>query len=309
MFARFLLAAPLVLSACAAAPSNLAAPVSETASPQAFPASGWAQACEDWDEWDKPGPPFRLSGSDTYYVGTCGIAAILIDSGAGLVLIDSGTDAGARVVMANIERLGFALPDVKYLLTSHEHFDHVGGIARIQQATGAQLITSAGAAEVFASGAVSPEDPQFGTIDGVSPARVDRVVGHGDEVVIGNKRLRALATPGHTHGALSWAWDSVTGPDQVQTVVYADSLSPVSADDYRFSDHPAYLASYREGIARIANAGRCLLATPHPSASQMRDRLHDWGLGMAGRDDCAQYAASITARLDARLAEEQRAQP
>ena len=292
----------LSLSACAAGADTAQTALAEPA----FPPLAWPQACEDFDDWDKPAPPFALAGSDSYYVGTCGIAAVLIDSGDGLILIDSGTDAGADVVLANIAALGFDPADVKLVLTSHEHFDHIGGVAKIQQATGAAVVTSQAAAQVLTTGEVSPEDPQFGTIDGVKPARVDRIVADGDVVELGSKRLLAVATPGHTHGALSWAWQGCDEEGECRTFVYADSMSPISSDGYRFSDHPDYVAAYRAGIAREAALDCDVLVTPHPSASGMRDKLlaGDIASGM----NCAQYAASITQRLDARLAEEQRPQ-
>src|SRR5690606_33781549 len=121
------------------------------------PASEWAAACEDFDEWDKPGPPFRIFGN-TYYVGTCGIASILVVSPDGHALVDSGTDEGAKVVLANIRKHGFDPRDVKVLLTSHEHFDHVGGIARLQAATGATIVTTPEAAAVLRSGKPSADD-------------------------------------------------------------------------------------------------------------------------------------------------------
>ncbi|MEO6581743.1 MAG: MBL fold metallo-hydrolase, partial [Sphingomicrobium sp.] len=103
--------------------------------------------CKDWDEWDKPAPPVRIHGN-TYLVGTCGISAVLITGSAGHVLIDTGTEAGADLIARNIRALGFRLEDVRYLLHSHEHLDHVGGIARLQQLTGARLVASPAAAAV-----------------------------------------------------------------------------------------------------------------------------------------------------------------
>ena len=66
------------------------------------------------------------------------------------------------------------------------------------------------------------------------PARVDRVVQDGEMVRLGNLVLTAMATPGHTPGALSWRWGSCDG-GVCRTIVYADSLTPVSRDDYRFT--------------------------------------------------------------------------
>ena len=67
----------------------------------ALSSTGWTEICNDWDEWDKPAPPFLFHGS-TYYVGTCGTASLLIKTDAGLVLIDTGKKAGAEVVRRNI---------------------------------------------------------------------------------------------------------------------------------------------------------------------------------------------------------------
>jgi beta-lactamase superfamily II metal-dependent hydrolase len=125
------------LGACTADDgATIAAPAAFAAPAPAPPASAWTDACEDWDDWDKPAPPFRIHGN-SYHVGTCGITAVLITGDAGHVLIDGATEKGATTIAANIERLGFRLADVKLLLHSHEHHDHVGGIARLQALTGA----------------------------------------------------------------------------------------------------------------------------------------------------------------------------
>ena len=93
----------------------------------------WALECKDHeDEWDKPAPPVRIHGN-TYYVGTCGIAAILVTGSAGHVLIDGGTERGADLVAASIRELGFRVSDIRFILTSHEHLDHAGGIATLQR--------------------------------------------------------------------------------------------------------------------------------------------------------------------------------
>ena len=267
----------------------------ETAGP------AFAAQCEDWDEWDKPAPPVRIHGN-TYYVGTCGIAAILITGDEGHVLIDSGTDPGADVVARNIRALGFDLDDIEILLHSHEHFDHVGGMEKMKFLTGAALYASPEASKVFATGVVRPNDPQSGMHEPMALVAVDRVVQDGDVIRLGNLEMTAIATPGHSPGAMSWRWGSCEAAT-CHRIVYADSLSPVSRDDYRFSDNPAYVAAYREGLDRLAAAPCNLLLTPHPSASDMVDRF----AGRAPLIDetaCGNYANNVRARLDKRLAEE-----
>ncbi len=266
---------------------------------QAGPA--WAAACGESTNWDQPAPPVRIH-ANTYLVGTCGISAILITGSQGHVLIDGGTELGAEVIAENIAALGFKIRDIRFILTSHEHHDHVGGIARLQQLSGAAVVSSRAARSVLESGRVSRDDPQYGIIKGFAPVRVERVVADRQALLLGDLYLTPIATPGHTAGALSWRWEACAGA-VCRTIVYADSLSPISSDTYRFSAHPAYLAAYRASLAKIA-ASRCeILLTPHPSASNMKDRM----TGAAQLFDpkgCRNYAAKLGTALDERLAKE-----
>ena len=261
----------------------------------------WALACKDSDDWNKAAPPVRIH-ANTYMVGTCGISSILITGTEGHVLIDGGTEEGADLIAGNIRRLGFKVEDVRFILHSHEHFDHVGGVAKLQRMSGATLVASAAAAKVFATGAASADDPQAGMHKPFAPANVGRIVRDGEEVRLGNIMLTAMATPGHTAGALSWRWVSCDG-GVCRTIVYADSLSPVSRDDYKFSAHPQYLAAYRAAIAKIAVSPCEILVTPHPSASGMKERFA-LGEPLLDANACKTFAADRTKALDERLAKE-----
>lgn len=260
----------------------------------------WARRCKDWDGWVRPGPPFRVFGN-TYYVGTCGISAILVVGDAGDILIDGGPADAADLIAANIQKLGIKLSDVKILLQTHEHFDHVGGLARLRQLTGAQVFASPYAAWALALGGPTPEDPQFADHHTFPPVHVDAALDGDPTVPLGNLMLHAIATPGHTPGALSWQWQSCEGT-VCKTIIEADSLTPVSSDGYRFSDHPRTVSHFRRSLARVA-ALRCdILLSPHPSASHMRDRLLKGDLTDPGA--CKAYAAGLEKQLDARLAKE-----
>ena len=276
-------------------------PVERRIAPVESAGPAFAAACKDWDEWDKPAPPTGIHGN-TYLVGTCGISAILIAGSDGHILIDAGTETGADLIASNIRRLGFRLSDVKYLLHSHEHIDHVGGMARLQQLTGAQLVASPNAAAVFETGTAGPGDPQAGMHPPFPAARVDRVIRDEEVIRLGNLALTAVETKGHTHGALSWHWVSCDG-GVCRTIVYADSLSPVSRDDYRFLDHPGALEAFRDSIAKVGKLDCDILLTPHPSASDMVNRVAGKTPLMNERG-CADYAAALAKRLDDRLAKE-----
>jgi len=275
--------------------------VEQPRAPMEIAGPEFAARCKDWDDWDKPAPPVRIH-ANTYLVGTCGIASILITGTGGHILIDGGTEHDADLIADNIQALGFRLQDVRILLQSHEHIDHVGGIARLQRLTGAQLFASPAAAKVFETGLDGAEDPQAGTQKPIEKARVDRVIHDGEDVRLGNLSLTAIATPGPTAGALSWHWGSCDG-GVCRRIVYADSLTPVSKEGYRFSDHPAYVQAYRASLDKLRKVECDILLTPHPSASKLIDRM----AGRAPLDDpnaCRAYADAIGKQLDERLAEE-----
>lgn len=261
----------------------------------------WVNACSDWDDWDKPGPPFRIFGN-SYYVGTCGISAILVTGDRGHVLIDGGTEAGADIIVANIKALGFSIRDVKRLLHSHEHFDHIAGLAKLQKLSEAKLLASPEAAPVLRTGITADVDPQAGMHKPFPAVRVDGTVNDGDVVRLGHLSLTAIATPGHTAGALSWQWRSCE-QDHCVSIVYADSLSPMSRDDYHFSDHPSYVEAYKEGLGKLAKLDCQILIAPHPSASQMRERLAA-PEGLIDPHSCETYTNSVSKRLSKRLLKE-----
>jgi metallo-beta-lactamase class B len=261
----------------------------------------WAAACDGSDDWTKPAPPVRIH-ANTYDVGTCGITSILIVGDQGDILIDGGPEEAAELIADNIRRLGYRVGDIRFILHSHEHFDHVGGIAKLQRLSGATVVSSVPAKKVLETGTPSGDDPQSGTLKPFPPASVGRTIVDGQEVRLGNLMLTAIATPGHTPGALSWRWVSCDG-GVCRTIVYADSLSPVSNPAYRFSDHPAYLAAYRASIAKLAVSPCEILITPHPSASHMPERFA-LGKPMLDENACRDYAAGLTKNLDDRLAKE-----
>ncbi len=302
MFARLL--SMLLLAGCAATtpPNTVSMPSLAAAN---LSGASFPESCEDWDEWDKAAPPFRILG-DSWYVGTCGIAAILVASPQGHVLIDSGTEAGGELILANLRRIGVDPEDVRYILASHEHFDHVGGHAILAKATGAQIIASPLAAPVLENGMVSDEDPQADAgHPAMAPVKVARMIKDGETLTLGDIAITAHATPGHTPGAMSYTWTACASDDEppaCRRVAYVDSLSPVSADSYRFSDHPQTIAAFRTSISKVSQLPCDELLTPHPSASSMIEKLRDGTLGSPGQ--CQRYAAALTSALDKRLSKE-----
>lgn len=234
-----------------------------------------AVTCTHCAEWNEAQAPFRIYGN-TYYVGTRGLSAILVAGPKGHVLIDAALPQSAPLIRANIEALGFRVRDVKWILNSHAHFDHAGGIAAMQQYSGAQVAASVSGAAVMRVGQLGKDDPQFDLEDPVPYPPVTRVVlvYDGQVVALGPLKVRAVMTPGHTPGSTSWTWTSCQA-SACKQVVYSDSLTAVSLGDFRFSGGAAYpdiSKRFAASIARVA-ALRCdIVLSTHPSATEILER-------------------------------------
>ncbi|MBD8897700.1 subclass B3 metallo-beta-lactamase [Rhodanobacter sp. DHG33] len=258
-------------------------------------------------QWNAPQKPFRIYGN-VWYVGPYGLTSLLVDTGQGLALFDGDLAESAPVIEAHIRQLSFRVRDVKWILNSHPHADHAGGIAALQAATGAQVLTSMAGARELALGGADPSDPQFGAMPYFQPVKQVRVVRDGEVVHLGNVAITAHYTPGHTAGSTSWTWVSCERRRCLR-MAYADSLSAFSAPGYRFTDHPAYVANFRKGIAAVAALPCDILLTPHPDASGFwekvaRRKSPTDAAPLIDPQACRDYAATATQNLDARLAEE-----
>ena len=273
----------------------------QTALPEGVTIEQFLDQCEGKDGWSDPAPPIRLF-ANVYHVGTCGIVVLLVAGPEGHVLLDSATAEAAPLVAANIERLGFDLGDVEWIVTSHEHHDHVGGVAELQWLTGARLAARAEAKRALETGTLDPTDPQAGLHDPFPAARVDRELRDGEQLTLGPLAITLHATPGHALGSTSWSWRSCEG-SECHRVAFADSVTAVSRDDYRFSDHPDYVAMFRRGMDAVAEIDCDLLITPHPGASTLYERLAG-DAPLADEQACRNYAEFGRNNLDSRLARE-----
>jgi metallo-beta-lactamase class B len=273
------------------------------------------KACVDCDEWNEPQAAFRLFGN-TYYVGTAGLSALLVTSEAGHVLLDGGLPQSAARIDGNVRALGFRTEDVRFILASHAHYDHVGGIAALQRLSGATVAMSAAGVRALANGGPTRDDPQYGIgvqANAFPPVAGARAVADGEVIRVGPLAITAHLTPGHTPGGTSWSWRSCEG-ERCLDVVYADSLTAVSADGFRFTGgdgHADITTAFRTTIDTIEALDCDIVVSTHPGATGLARKLkrRDEGAGSEAFVEpggCRAYARAARRNLERRIAEERR---
>lgn len=230
-------------------------------------------SCANCAAWNKPHRAFKIYGN-TYYVGTNGLSSVLITSPAGHVLIDGALPESPPLIVANIRSLGFRIEDVKLIVNSHVHFDHAGGIAELQRLSGARVAASQWTAAVMKQGAVARDDPQFGSLTPIAPVARVEILKDGETLHAGAVAVTAHLTPGHTPGGTSWTWRSCEN-GRCLNLVYADSLTPISADHFLFTrrrDYP-HQEDFERSFSFLEHTPCDILITPHPEASNLWQRL------------------------------------
>lgn len=254
-------------------------------------------AVERAREWLAPLPPEKIFGS-SYLVGFGGLSVVLIDTGAGLVLIDGALPQAAPMILRHVRKLGFDPKDIKFILSTEPHYDHAGGFAALARATGATVVASRRGAEGLRAGALAKDDPQFdygGTWPAVSRLRI---MDDGEVLRLGRISIKAHATPGHTMGSMTWSWNACEGR-ACKEIVFASSLNPVSADNYRFTapSSAAIVRGFAVSYRRMGMLKCDILIAAHPDNAG--PRRYDGSPGA-----CRRYAGRSRRLLARRLARE-----
>jgi metallo-beta-lactamase class B len=196
---------------------------------------------------NEPVEPFRIVGN-IYYVGASDITSFLITSPGGHILLDGGLVETAPLIRDNIRKLGFRVEDVKYLLNSHAHLDHAGGLAQLKEWTGAQFVASREDGAQIARG--GRRDPMWGDRLTFPPVKPDRIVGDGETVISGDTIMTAHLTPGHTKGCTTWTNDAEEDGHRYHVVF----LCSTSAPGYKLVNNPNYpniVGDYRQTFAYL----------------------------------------------------------
>ncbi len=155
--------------------------------------------------WSEDMPPFQLYGK-LWHIGGKMSPSYLFDTGDGLLLLDTGFPKNGYFMFRNMHDLGYDPRDVRWILHSHGHFDHIGMTRALVEMTGAK--TYIGAAD---------RDYVNGTLDLTwarelgsrydEPFEPDVLINDGDILHFGNLAIRCVAAPGHTPGTMAFFFD------------------------------------------------------------------------------------------------------
>jgi metallo-beta-lactamase class B len=227
-------------------------------------------AAQQNEAWTRPFPPFELIGN-VYWVGTYDLSTYLITTDQGHILVNTGFAETVPQIEAGVEQLGFDFDDVKILLATHAHFDHVAGLAELERLTGAQVMMSAADAVLLEDGGKS--DFRFGNDDAThfEPVRVDRRLEDGDTITLGGVTLTAHHHPGHTKGATSFTLTvRESGRDYRVVIANMGSINP-GVTVSGMPTYPTIAADY----ARTFTAQKALPVDVFLASHAAQFRMHE----------------------------------
>jgi len=258
----------------------------------------------DPPEWTRPAKPFHVVGPISY-VGTEGLAAYLIKTDAGLILLDGTMAENVPAIEANIRALGYKLTNVKLLLNSHAHFDHAAGLAALKRDTHATFLASAPDKAALESG-IPPSVTSYGVIK-FPPVKVDRVLVDGMPVRLGGIAMTPILTPGHTPGCTTWTTNVRDGARTLR-VVFPCSITVAGNKLVGNSGYPGIVTDFRRSFARMKTLSADVVLTAHPEAADIwaRKKRRDAGEADAfiAPDLLPKMVRDAEAAFDAELAKQ-----
>jgi metallo-beta-lactamase class B len=253
--------------------------------------------------WTRPFPPFHIAGN-LYYVGSEDLAAYLIVTPQGNILINSNLQSSPPLIKKAIESLGFKFSDTKILLISHGHYDHCAGSAEIKRMTGAKYEVMAQDVPVVESG--GRNDFHYATDKSMwfAPTKVDRTLHDGDTVSLGGTTLTAHLTAGHTKGTTTWTLDEKEDGRTLHVVIVG---SPNVNPGYKLVDNKTYpqiAADYRQQFEVLKNLPCDVFLGAHGGYFGLAEKYPRWKAGdKTAFIDPAGYKAYIADRQQAFEAE------
>jgi metallo-beta-lactamase class B len=217
------------------------------------------------EQMDKQFPPFKIAGN-LYYVGTECLASFLIVTPEGDILINSDYERNVPTIKDSVEKLGFHFGDIKILLGSHAHADHMEGDAMVKELTGAKLMAMH--EDIPALLKITPEG---------KPQVVDRILHDGDEVSLGGTTLVAHLTPGHTRGCTSWSMKIQDGGKSYNVVIIGSIGVNPGYQLVNSKDVPHIADEYMHSFAVLRSLPCDIPLGSHPGMFSMAEKYSKLG--------------------------------
>ena len=230
-----------------------------------------------------PATPHRIAGN-LYYVGTRSLASFLMTTPQGHILINTNWEAGVAGLKDSVEKLGFKFADIKIILGSHAHGDHMEGDALVKEMTGAQVMAMA--EDVPALERMRPGD---------KPHPIDRVLRDGDRVTLGGSTLVARLTPGHTKGCTTWTTTVREDNRQLSVVIIGSMGSNPGFQFVNNKDNPNIADEYKQGFKVLRSLQPDIPLASHPAMYNMTAKLERLGAKPNPFIDPAGYTAELDA--------------
>jgi metallo-beta-lactamase class B len=233
------------------------------------------------EDQDTAFPPHKIIGN-LYYVGTRSLGSFLITTPQGHILINSDYERNVPTVRGSIEQLGFKYTDIKILLGSHAHADHMEGDALVKQLTGATVMAMA--EDVPALEKMMP---------GGKPHPVDRVLHDGDDVKLGGMTLTAHLTPGHTRGCTTWTFTEQDGGKRYDVLIIGSVGVNPGMKLVNNAEAPRIVEEFNRSFVTLRGLHPDIPLGSHPGMYGMAEKYPKLGKGPNPYIDPAGYKAEL----------------
>jgi metallo-beta-lactamase class B len=253
-------------------------------------------------------PPFHIFGA-LYYVGMSDNTSFLFHTAQGDILLDPLAEGPADEVRHNIETLGFNLKDVKIILQSHAHSDHIAGLAKFKEWTGAKVLVMAEDAPAVEDGGLSSYNNTRG-VPGWKGVHPDGLLHDGEKVKLGDVTMVAHLTPAHTKGCTSWSTVLEEGGKKLNTVFICSMRINTGIPILRNAKYPNMPQDWERGFKTLRSLKADMFFVSHANQFDMTARLERWKqdpktLPFADPAGYKAYIDQYQKEFDTQLAKEQ----
>lgn len=226
-------------------------------------------------------PPHKIIGN-IYYVGTQSLGAFLVVTPEGNILINSAYERTVPVIRKSVGDLGFRFADIKIVLGSHAHADHMEGDAMVKELTGAKVMAMA--EDVPALENMKP---------GGKPHPIDRVLHDGDEVILGGSTLVAHLTPGHTRGCTTWSMKVQEGGKTYEVAIIGSMGVNAGTRLVNNPQVPEIVEEYQRGFKVLRGLACDVPLGSHPAMYSLAEKYPKVGKGPNPFIDPAGYRTEV----------------